>query len=288
MAKGISVHVGVNRVNAPGISVPDLRGCENDARAMYDIAHASGFISPGPILSEEATFDRVITEIESAAAQLSDGDIFLFTFSGHGTRHGTDDIDEVDYKDECLVLHDRILVDNVFRRQLWPKFKAGVRVLAISDSCYGGGVFLIAEALHGIGVSLFSPFSREIASKVAEEVVKIEISRTIPEGENQLHFNYLRDFYAALRESLPSGPAPPLSASLLLIGACKEFQQAADGPQHGAFTQALLSVWNTGPQDYQGFVKAIKQQLAGRPQEPVLTAAPQPNLAFLAQRPFTI
>src|SRR5205814_2346373 len=95
----------------------------------------------------------------AAAGQLTDGDIFLFTFAGHGTQRGAEDPAETDFQDETLVLFDHILIDNVLRRELWPRFAPGVRVVMVSDSCHSGTVFMLpafmalADPFASLGVT---------------------------------------------------------------------------------------------------------------------------------------
>jgi len=304
MRKGFSVHVGVNRVNAAGISVPNLKGCANDAIAMHEIALAMGFTSEGPILDEQAKFDRVIDAILRAAKTevVNERDIFLFTFAGHGSRRGTNDISESDGKDEALVLHDGILIDNVIRRLLWPKFNPGVRILAISDSCYSGSS--LVSLLFGPApppVALFpdpgpinalnanvalSPFPVGApGAKPKKKIAKPQF-RTIPEDQKKEHFNLLKDFYKELRDQTPTGPTPSLAASLLTLSACRDDEKTADG-DHGVFTQALLKVWNSGSfgGNYDDFKKEIQQNLPKQTPE-LLPEDADP--AFIAERPFTI
>src|SRR5687767_11690455 len=100
MAKGISLHVGVNETIADGIDVSPLEGCVNDAEAMQEIAQSRGFTTQ-LLVQGAATFDAVRSEIRAAAQQLDEGDIFLFTFSGHGTsRAAPANTDESDFYDE--------------------------------------------------------------------------------------------------------------------------------------------------------------------------------------------
>src|SRR6185503_4515838 len=146
MATGMSIHVGVNDTKAAGVSAP-LHGCDGDARRMFKLARDRGFVGVGDgdpdeaILGDNATHDKVLAKILLAATRLQAGDIFLFTFSGHGTSRGLQfPKEEEDERDETLVMQDLFLVDNVLRRVVWPSFKAGVRVVMVSDSCHSGGI----------------------------------------------------------------------------------------------------------------------------------------------------
>ena len=65
---GISVHIGVNRVNEKSyypLIVPDLVACENDAIDMQTIAGKIGY-KASTILSEDATYESVKNAIADA------------------------------------------------------------------------------------------------------------------------------------------------------------------------------------------------------------------------------
>jgi hypothetical protein len=316
MAKGISIHVGVNRTIAPEINVPDLLGAVNDAQAMHDLAAAAGFSADPPITDGNATYEHVFDAIVKASSRVVDGDVFLFTFSGHGTRQAAIDITgDPDGKDETIVLHDRVMIDNVFRRVLWPKFPKNVRILAISDSCHSGSVFeakLVGtpaqpiavfpepagvHAIADISLADLSGSSRVKDSVPLYFAIPVELAelignrrfRTIPDDQITRHFEVLVDFYSKVLESIPSGPLPPLAASLLTLAACKDNQLTADGVLNGAFTSALLAVWDHSSfqGNYDQFINAIGQKLPG--QTPVrMPKDPKADPNFVSQRPFTI
>jgi hypothetical protein len=283
MATGISIHVGVNGTKAPGISVTPLVGCENDAEAMRRLARARNFVKVDsdpdvPITREKATFENVLGKIRLAADKLVAGDIFLFTFSGHGTRRGAEDPTEVDLKDETLVLHDKLLVDNVLRRRLWPNFKPGVRVVMVSDSCHSGGMAMSVvddedesemEAVASTSPSTVdwdfearrgtpTPTTVRQAGGRPQNGFRI---RAVSQGQAEAHFNLLKQFYKELRESLPPA-APPVPANVLLIAACEEHETTLDGLPNGVFTRALLDVFSTnGTKTYTQLKNSITQKL---------------------------
>src|SRR5690349_12341262 len=131
MAVGLSLHVGVDRVDSdifPNAS--ELMGPENDARAMRDLAANHGF-TPEILAGPQATYSNVIAKLQNAAQTLSSGDIFLFTFAGHGTGMIDTDGDESDNQDEAVLLFDQMLFDDDLRLNVWPTFKQGVRVLMV-------------------------------------------------------------------------------------------------------------------------------------------------------------
>ena len=78
--------------------------------------------------------------ITSAAGQLEAGDIFFVTYSGHGGQvPDLNDEDEKDGSDETWLAYDRQVIDDELF-ELWTKFKPGVRILVLSDSCHSGSV----------------------------------------------------------------------------------------------------------------------------------------------------
>ena len=84
--RGISLHVGVNRPDRKRFDViQELRACENDAHAMQRLAAAQGF-ETALLLGEAATADAVAAAVRSAAGRVGGEDIFLLTYSGHGSQ----------------------------------------------------------------------------------------------------------------------------------------------------------------------------------------------------------
>ena len=175
MAQGVSLHVGLNRVDPERYNGWDgaLAGCENDAVAMKEIADGCGYSST-ILLSDQATSAALIEGIGAAAQQLSRGDYFLLTFSGHGGQ--VDDVngDEVDGKDDTWVLFDRMVVDDELY-SLWSQFAAGVRIFVLSDSCHSGAVLKeLVTAIHSAltrayGVSS-APRIKRIPNDVSDKV----------------------------------------------------------------------------------------------------------------------
>ena len=140
-ARGLSLHIGLNNVddNAYGMPVPVLQGCENDARDMQALAQTQRFDGSQLLLSPDATADNIINAIADAAQQLSSGDLFLLTYSGHGSQMRDVTADEKDQLDETWVAYDRQILDDELYA-LWGRFKPGVRIVALSDSCHSGTI----------------------------------------------------------------------------------------------------------------------------------------------------
>lgn len=85
----------------------------------------------------EATRDNILSSLYRAAENAAADDIFVFYYSGHGGQQPDIDGDELDGKDETLVAYDREVIDDKIHEAL-IKFRFGVRVVMISDSCNSG------------------------------------------------------------------------------------------------------------------------------------------------------
>lgn len=81
----------------------------------------------------------------------------------------------------------------------------------------------------------------------------------------------------------------PTAAGVLLISGCQDNQLSDDGAKNGAFTGALLKVWDGGrfEGNYRKFYKAIRAELPDW-QRPNLFRTGAHNPTFDRQRPFTV
>jgi len=269
---------------------------------MEQIAEGKGFQTRDLLLGSDATYARVTTKILSAAAQLEAGDIFLFTFAGHGFQVvdvGTGQ-DEPDFLDEALLLFDVELLDDVLRKNCWPRFKAGVRVLMVADSCHSESLLLIPgdtvqPAANNSGAAGPPPDATPEPPPAETDEFPVATSghfvpRTIPIESGRQHQEEYAEFYRNLLIPIFD---PPINASVLLLSACASDKATGDGEQNGMYTAALLKVLKDPgpPKNYDDLVNAIDIELKklGRDQEPRVETAgmnDEANAAFRAQRPF--
>ncbi|MFF8605778.1 caspase domain-containing protein [Streptomyces sp. NPDC015346] len=281
MPAGLSVHAGLNTVDPARYEGWDgaLLACENDARDMARIARSAGF-SETVLMTADATVDNLTAALREAAVTLAPDDILLLTYSGHGGQvpdvTGSDD--EPDALDETLVLYDRQFLDDELHREL-RGFAEGVRILVLLDCCHSGsGTELPGAPLPETGIRMM-PVPRQ---------------RQIYERDRGFFEELQRSLEAAAEEAAgPFGEArgarEAREASAILISACQDNQLASDGPVNGAFTGALLDVWQDGAfrGGYRSFHRAIQRRLPPT-QSPNLYLTGSPAPAFLRQRPFTI
>jgi hypothetical protein len=283
MATGISLHLGLNRVDPAHYAGWDgaLNACESDANAMETLAQGRGFKST-KLLNEQATADAIKDGVTNAAGQLEAGDIFLVTYSGHGGQvPDLNDEDEKDGSDETWLAYDRQVIDDELF-ELWTKFKPGVRILVLSDSCHSGSVH---KAITN-GMVVPDPVA------TAEEADKQEPRfRAMPRDTMIQTYGQHIALYDSLQREVPSSSksAEKLMARVLLISGCQDDQLSRDGFLNGAFTARLLKIWDDGAWTggYTSFHEAIR---SGMPddQQPNYNPIGPDDPAFEQQNPFTI
>ena len=272
MASGIALNIGLNSVDPvhyQGWSGP-LNACEADANDMADLARAQGFTAV-KLLTRKATRDVVLKGIAEAAHKLKSGDIFLLSYSGHGGQAPDLNGDEPDGKDETWCLYDGQLIDDELYSS-WSAFAAGVRVLLLSDSCHSGSV---SKAIHYAARTRAGP-------PPVYRVMPDEVALRVYQNNKKFYDPVLkrRDLAKALGT---------VKASVLLIPGCQDNQLSQDGTFNGLFTGTLKTVWNGGTfaGSYRRFHTAIGSKMPPD-QTPKLSLVGASNVAFIAQKPFTI
>jgi Caspase domain len=257
MSTGISLHLGLNRVDSghyQGWEGP-LAACESDARDMERIARSQGFRTQ-TLLTQECTRAAVTEALDDAASVLREGDMFLWTASCHGGQLPDLDHDEPDSLDETLCLYDAEWLDDETNEK-FARFAPGVRILWIVDACHSGSA---------------------------------DRRRQLPAAVARSTYLANRPFYESLlvhkrqREAVDTS-----SAMTITLGACRDDQSATDGERNGRFTGALLGSWAHGTfdGDYLTFYRAIRDRMP-QTQIPTFNAKGAHALQFSHQRPFTI
>jgi hypothetical protein len=258
-----------------------LAACEFDANDMKKIAESCGFEST-ILLTQEGTAKTVEAAIKSAAKELDSGDLFFITYSGHGGQvPDRNNEEEQDRSDETWVLYDRQLVDDELFA-LWAKFKPGVRVLVLSDSCHSGSVTRKIEDTDAV------PDVVATAETAAEQSPRY---RALPRDKMIATYRKNQELYDDIQKAIPSSgkSKPDIGATVLLISGCQDDQLSLDGFSNGRFTEELLKVWDSGAWkgDYPTFHETIR---SGMPddQQPNYFVVPAPNPEFEQQEPFKV
>jgi metacaspase-1 len=271
--QGISLHIGINRVDPAHYAGWDgqLAACEFDARDMQAIARRQGFASQ-LLLTSSATSLAVISAMAAAAKTLEQGGIFWLTYSGHGGQVPDINGDETDRQDETWVLFDRQLIDDELYR-IWAKFKSGVRIMVLSDSCHSGTV------VRELSVFLRANAGAPLPTR----------ARFMPSDIARRTYLRHRELYRDIQRSMPEGETAKIKASVLLISGCQDNQTSADGDRNGLFTEKLRKVWANGK--FSGGYRLLRDRIAA-----LMPASQTPNYYragavrpdFEAQLPFTL
>lgn len=297
-SKGLYLTIGLNRIDAAAYGDSGaLNACENDARDMAAIAQKAGFAGK-TLLTESATSSAVLTELSNAANALQSGDILFLTYSGHGGQVGDITGDEPDGLDETWCLYDRQLLDDELYA-MWSKFKPGVRIFVLSDSCHSGTVTkALMRTIHSKAFDIALQSNNDLARALGDVNLKFDLKaasgrvKAIPFElswqmylKNKAMYDGLQ-LVAGAKKDLKS----TMGASVLLISGCQDNQLSLDGPQNGAFTEAVKYIWGDG--SFQGTYKDFWKAVVNRPmppsQTPNYSVVSATNMEFEAQRPFTI
>jgi hypothetical protein len=281
----LSLHIGLNSVDPgqyEGWSGP-LAACEFDANDMRDLAQARG-IKASVLLTQDATRARTLKGIRAAAKALKSGDLFFLSYSGHGGQ--VDDVsgeDETDKLDETWCLFDGQLIDDELYFEL-TKFKKGVRIIVLSDSCHSGTVTRARVTAR--------PNERMMPPDKAVEVYRAH--KAFYDGLQKSIMKATKsaptDPDAALAHVAVSGRLSNVSAlmkaAVILISGCQDNQTSMDGAHNGAFTEQLLGVWDNGSfkGNYATLHARIKSALPPTQSPNLFTLGPATK--FAAEEPF--
>lgn len=123
-----------------------LKGCVNDVTQMKQLLeqkYATKGADVRVITDRDATRAAILAGIRWLAEGTDKGGTRLFHYSGHGTRAGDRNKDEIDGFDECLVPQDQwtsgLLTDDQLAKE-YKRFGAKSHVVLLMDSCNSGTV----------------------------------------------------------------------------------------------------------------------------------------------------
>jgi len=240
--KGYSLHIGVNKVDKKHYgNLQNLSAACQDAIDMQELAvDVYGYESLGLLQDKQASTTQVLKKIKAAAKKCKAGDIFLISYSGHGSQIVVPVIGRMrhEIEDQTWCLWDRQLIDdeiyNVFKT-----FKKGVRILIISDSCHSGTIArAIGEINHSenpdveiaeLGMSLNDYLK-------ANKLRSRKVTRT--NASNILKKNI--KLYTSIYKKTPAvDESEEINPSVLQISACQDNQVTFDGMINGVFTSYL-------------------------------------------------
>lgn len=269
MAYGISIHIGLNEIDPAHYGKGrSLKGCVHDANAMLQIAKGRGFDENYLLTDKDGTYKKITTLLKKAARKLNTGDTLFISFAGHGASVWDNNADESDGKDETWCLYDRMILDDELA-ELWARFKTGVKILMVSDSCHSGSV------------------SREMSAggTVIEEKPVVG-GRSLEDGPEIYERNKTM-YEATIPKHKNIAKGAGIKATVLLLSGCQDNQTSLDGIKNGFFTDRLLQVYNNGnfKGNYAGLLLKILKLMPSI-QTPNYTVIGRRNALFEAAAPF--
>jgi metacaspase-1 len=284
MPAGLSLHIGVNRVDPKHYQGWDgaLTACEADAQDMERVATQCGFQTQ-ILKTEQATRSAVIGVIRGASETLHAGDIFYLSYSGHGGQIPDLNGDEDDRLDETWCLYDGELIDDELA-VLWARFAAGVRILITSDCCHSGTV--TRGRYQALGAAILPDGTVESAPRERGAPVRY---RAMPAEVARRTYQANKSQYDEILTCTDPAAHSRIEASVLLISGCQDNQLSLDGAFNGLFTARLLQVWKDGAftGSYPELHRLIVRQMPPT-QSPNYSCIGAPNAAFEQQKPFSI
>ncbi|MFZ5431361.1 MAG: caspase family protein [Bacteroidota bacterium] len=249
MALGLSVHIGLNEVDKTKYigKYKTLRNAENDCEYYYQLAISNGFTAV-KLAGKEATSENLLEHLEEMATKLNADDLLFISYSGHGTRVKDLNNDEEDGYDEALVLYDRLFIDDEFQL-CWGKFKKGVRIFMITDSCFNGSVSRLIEDQGDVSDAIWPDI---LLRGVDTSITNIDF------------YNNLSMYKEIKSES--DKKSVIAFCSIIHIGACQDNQLAEDGAvtdKNGRFTSAVREIYNDGNFNgsYKRLFELVKQEM---------------------------
>lgn len=221
-------------------------GCELDVENIENILSPLNY-DTSILKTNAASASAILSGLSDAAKKCQSGDMFVFYFSGHGGQQPDTSSDELDGKDETLVAYDREISDDELN-STWAKFKSGVRIFMLSDSCNSGTNYKMS---------------------------RMDIADSTP----------MRLFSSGTERT--KGIRSTMRAQMIHYGGCRDGFTSTGYMGGGAFTQALCQIWNGGQfyGDYPAFYQAIKSSVSSSQIVQYSKYGPV-DQAFVDSRPF--
>jgi hypothetical protein len=175
MGKAYALLVGLKSVDPDSYGgwdgVNGCWGCELDVDNIERILKPIGY-HVRILKTKEATRDKILSALYRTADNTVAGDIFVFYYSGHGGQQPDLNDDESDGKDETLVAYDREVIDDKIHEALM-RFKAGVRIVMISDSCNSGSNYRGRRDIEANENAIFRPFAKKSDRDILAQLIHL-------------------------------------------------------------------------------------------------------------------
>ena len=191
----ISLFVGIDEYD-PEFDPGDLDTCVNDSIGMAEGFTGLGYFdekNATVLNNEQATKAAIREKISSAAATLDPGEIFLYYHSSHG---GDDPF--------CLCAYDEEYFATELAEDL-AKFKDGVIIIVILDSCFSAGMIppeAMAEAIQTEMANIKAKKCGISAAQIAADLKNDSLFITACQSDE---YSYTSEFYSLFTTGLVYG-----------------------------------------------------------------------------------
>ncbi|MGC3944733.1 MAG: caspase family protein [Chryseolinea sp.] len=243
MSVGYSIHIGLDNADPkkyPGL--PKLKACVKDAKDWKSFAVKNGFKATS-FHDKQASSKAIEKVLNDHAKKLKPGDILLLTYSGHGGEipndSGADGDDEL--IDQTWCLYDRqFLDDEIF--DCLKKFKSGVRITVISDSCHSGTVTRVQGELNLSDLLTQGMTTETNRSGARSRKMSKKVAAASYAASEELYKGVQQKIKAQRDKDRTSATNGKINASVKLLAACQDDEETLDGKANGLFTGTLLSL----------------------------------------------
>ncbi|MEM7368725.1 MAG: S8 family serine peptidase [Bacteroidota bacterium] len=223
-----SLHIGVSYVDDKHYQhhVSTLPCCVIDAQMMYNLGELLQYDKKKLLLNESATVEEVKKTILEYSQDLSEGDLCIITYSGHGSHLPDKNGDEVLGEDQTWCLYNRQLIDDELP-YLWKEFKEGVNIFVLLDSCHSG-------------TAVKNKREREEANPAHSPNALSNTPKTLDSQESLDVYLKNNAQYDPLLEDFPLIDEALIKANVLSISACQDDELAIAGSFMSKFTFFVL------------------------------------------------
>lgn len=188
----ISLFVGIDEYD-PEFGPGDLDTCVNDSQGMAEGFTGLGYFDEknATILNNEnATKDAIRKKISAASESLNPGDIFLYYHSSHG---GDDPF--------CLCAYDEEYFATELAEDL-AKFKDGVIIIVILDSCFSAGMIPAEAMAEAIQAEMANIKAKKCGISAAQAAADLKNDSLFITASQSDEYSYTSDFYSLFTSGL--------------------------------------------------------------------------------------
>jgi hypothetical protein len=256
-----------------------LEGCVNDAKVLGALLEdrfdfpAQGVVM---LLDEQATRERILSELDRLVEVATEDDVVVVTYSGHGSQMTDREGDEADGLDETIVPHDsgrapdpnRDISDDELYVRLLALTQKTPFVTLLFDCCHSGSVARDAfgERSRWIEADLRS-VDELPTSTVPRELLAdgrdIGPSGWLPLGERYVLIAGCRDDESSYEQAVAQGDGSVTHGALTYF-LTRELSRAGPGATYrDVFELASVEVTATKPRQHPQMEGAADRELFG-------------------------